>query len=491
MDFSHASNPHTRRPENVPGPFFVDRTCINCDTCRWMAPATFGRVGSQSAVLAQPQDRAGRVAALRALLSCPTHSIHADNRTSEELREAQESLPAPVPGLGPTVPPDGAWVEADTGALGAVYYTGWAAVESVAGAAYLLVRPKGGNILIDSPRYNPVLARRIEALGGVRYMFLTHRDDVGGHEAWARHFGAVRILHELEANRQQGTDKVEVKLSGSGPWVIRADGSIASLARSTAVAIDGSGKATAPAGAVTKRDAAVRSLAAVAAAAEAAAIAAADAAVELEEQAVEALLQVTAEVTAANGGRTGASAEEEEAEVVKAAEVVADEVAEAITEAGAEVLAEAVLNAVAEAEVVEAEVAEAAEEPESDVTFIFTPGHTEGHVCLYYAPLKVLFTGDHLSSAAGQVEGAPQDELFVFRDFNWFSFELQLQSVAELLQYDWLHVCPAHGRRAHLLDAAARLAAVSSLLQKHGAAEPAAAAGPVTSVACIASAGLR
>ena len=26
---------------NVAGDFFVDSTCINCDTCRQLAPATF------------------------------------------------------------------------------------------------------------------------------------------------------------------------------------------------------------------------------------------------------------------------------------------------------------------------------------------------------------------------------------------------------------------------------------------------------------------
>ncbi|MCD9644339.1 hypothetical protein HAX54_032525 [Datura stramonium] len=29
-----------RRPQNVSGDFFVDHTCIDCDTCRWMAPVT-------------------------------------------------------------------------------------------------------------------------------------------------------------------------------------------------------------------------------------------------------------------------------------------------------------------------------------------------------------------------------------------------------------------------------------------------------------------
>ena len=55
-------------------------------------------------------------------------------------------------------------------------------------------------------RYNPVLAKQLERLGGVRYMFLTHRDDVGDHERWAQHFGAQRILHSLECNERQGTD---------------------------------------------------------------------------------------------------------------------------------------------------------------------------------------------------------------------------------------------------------------------------------------------
>ena len=29
-------------PENVPGEFFVDSTCIDCDTCRQLAPADPG-----------------------------------------------------------------------------------------------------------------------------------------------------------------------------------------------------------------------------------------------------------------------------------------------------------------------------------------------------------------------------------------------------------------------------------------------------------------
>ena len=43
-----------RRPENVSGDFYVDTSCIDCDTCRWMAPEVFIEAGEQSAVHHQP-----------------------------------------------------------------------------------------------------------------------------------------------------------------------------------------------------------------------------------------------------------------------------------------------------------------------------------------------------------------------------------------------------------------------------------------------------
>src|SRR5262245_17286556 len=61
-------------PENVPGPFFVDTTCIDCDTCRQLAPATFGETGEFSFVQRQPATPEETRAALRALIACPTGS---------------------------------------------------------------------------------------------------------------------------------------------------------------------------------------------------------------------------------------------------------------------------------------------------------------------------------------------------------------------------------------------------------------------------------
>ena len=46
------ANPKKRVPENTPGDFFVDSTCIDCDTCRQIAPQVFGEAPGTSFVKA-------------------------------------------------------------------------------------------------------------------------------------------------------------------------------------------------------------------------------------------------------------------------------------------------------------------------------------------------------------------------------------------------------------------------------------------------------
>ncbi|KAG1677467.1 hypothetical protein FOA52_001923 [Chlamydomonas sp. UWO 241] len=94
---------------------------------------------------------------------------------------------------------------------------------------------------------------------------------------------------------------------------------------------------------------------------------------------------------------------------------------------------------------------------------VFTPGHTSAHVCLYYAPEKVLFTGDHLSASRERPE-----ELHIFLDFNWYDVSTQLASVSKLLDYNWLTVLPGHGRRWHGRDAEHRLRAVAGVVERRG-----------------------
>jgi 4Fe-4S single cluster domain of Ferredoxin I len=48
------ANLHKRVSENISGDLFVDSTCIDCDTCRQLAPAVFGEADDHVFVQAQP-----------------------------------------------------------------------------------------------------------------------------------------------------------------------------------------------------------------------------------------------------------------------------------------------------------------------------------------------------------------------------------------------------------------------------------------------------
>ena len=182
-----------RRPQNVEGDIYVDKTCIDCDTCRWMAPTVFREIEGQSAVFRQPIQENERLAALEALLACPTASI-GTVRPPREIKTVQQRFPLPV---------------AET-----VYHCGYHSKKSFGAASYFVLRPEG-NVLVDSPRFTLPLVKRLEALGGIRYLYLTHRDDVADHQAFHEHFGCERILHQDEIT--QNTSMVEHQLSGRSP----------------------------------------------------------------------------------------------------------------------------------------------------------------------------------------------------------------------------------------------------------------------------------
>jgi len=174
-----------RLPENVEGDFFVDDTCIDCDTCRQLAPATFGETGDSSFVQLQPRSELERQAAYRALVACPTGSIGASDKSGTA--RAVSDFPFP---LEPRL-----------------YYCGFNSRKSFGGNSYFLQHP-GGNWLIDSPRFVEHLARRLQDLGGIRNIFLTHRDDVADAEKYAERFGADRIIHRLELSAQPAAERI-------------------------------------------------------------------------------------------------------------------------------------------------------------------------------------------------------------------------------------------------------------------------------------------
>lgn len=69
-----------RLPQNMPGPYYVDDSCIDCDLCRTTAPDFFRRndeIGF-SVVYRQPVTPEERSVAEEARQGCPTESIGDD-----------------------------------------------------------------------------------------------------------------------------------------------------------------------------------------------------------------------------------------------------------------------------------------------------------------------------------------------------------------------------------------------------------------------------
>src|SRR3954466_13002749 len=137
------ANPRKRVPENVPGDFFVDSTCIDCDACRQIAPSVFGEAADTSFVKAQPASGTDRRQALRALLTCPTGSIGClgDDDPKAVIEDFPLTIEEPV------------------------YYCGFNSAKSFGGNSYF-VRHSAGNWLIDSPKYLAPLVRKFESFGG-------------------------------------------------------------------------------------------------------------------------------------------------------------------------------------------------------------------------------------------------------------------------------------------------------------------------------------
>src|SRR5438132_12973652 len=102
-------------PLNASGEWFVDSTCIDCDTCRQLAPRVFGEADGFSYVRAQPQQEDER-AALHALVSCPTGSI--GTRVANEAKRVMSDFPRAIEGD--------------------VYYCGFTSPKSYGGSSYFV-----------------------------------------------------------------------------------------------------------------------------------------------------------------------------------------------------------------------------------------------------------------------------------------------------------------------------------------------------------------
>jgi glyoxylase-like metal-dependent hydrolase (beta-lactamase superfamily II)/ferredoxin len=197
---------------NAPGDFFVDDSCIDCDACRWIAPQVFDASGDFSRVHRQPQTEQELFRALSALVACPTASI--GTREEHDVGRVAASFPQLLDVGGPALDEQG---------QGEVYHCGFHSEASFGAASYLIRRSpeRGGNVLVDSPRFSAPLVRRIEELGGLSTIFLTHKDDVADHARFARHFGARRVLHRDDV--EDSTRDVELQPTGDGPLALDAE----------------------------------------------------------------------------------------------------------------------------------------------------------------------------------------------------------------------------------------------------------------------------
>ncbi|WP_437611327.1 MBL fold metallo-hydrolase [Sorangium sp. So ce834] len=209
------------------GRLHVTRACCGAGVCRNFAPELLGEVapahwegmdgdvkrrgpavlegtyeeGAFTGVLRQPRSRADFEAARTAVASCPVHALR--------LRP-----PAARPRAGELGAPFSTWprrIEDDVWALG------HPSNDNIGATAYFIERP-GGNVLVDLPKPSEAIFRFLEEHGGVRWIFVTHRDHTAHHAEFAARFpGARRILGYADVSARGGeysaiTTDVEIQL---------------------------------------------------------------------------------------------------------------------------------------------------------------------------------------------------------------------------------------------------------------------------------------
>ncbi|WP_437798990.1 MBL fold metallo-hydrolase [Sorangium sp. So ce693] len=211
------------------GRLHVTRACCGAGVCRNFAPELLGEVapahweamdgdvrrggpavlagtydeGAFTGILRQPRCRADLEAARSAVAACPVNALR--------LRSSPSRARA---GLGALGAPFRAWprrIEEDVWALG------HPARENAGATAYFIERPAGG-VLVDLPSPTEAVFRFLEAHGGVRWIFLTHRDHTVHHAEFAARFpGCRRVLGAADVSprgdrRNPATSDVEIKL---------------------------------------------------------------------------------------------------------------------------------------------------------------------------------------------------------------------------------------------------------------------------------------
>jgi len=211
---------------------FITRKCCGGGLCRNIAPSIFGEVrpdaadgpglaliegswepGAFTGVICQPRTWQELDAARTAAAGCGFNAI----RIGKPRLTRDRAQRSPIWNDWPRQVDEGVW------ALGRPSTSNYGAF------AYFIEHPEGG-VLVDLPRPSDELFAWLDAHGGVRWIFLTHKDHVQHHAEYKARFPeARRILGRADVNRWQTpfTDKttdVEITIAADlGPCTL--DGS--------------------------------------------------------------------------------------------------------------------------------------------------------------------------------------------------------------------------------------------------------------------------
>jgi len=185
-------NEHTADPG-----WHIDRRCTNCDAARQLAPELVAEVDGRSAVIRQPRTDAEEKALNAAAFACHTRSIRHGSRAPHPSRD-----PFPLR------------------LAEHVHLCGHNSPHTAGANSYLLRRPAGNLMMVDTPRWSNALAAKYAALGPITDVLLTHRDHAAHGRQYADRFGARLWIHEEDLAAAPDADCV---LRGTEPIEI-ADG---------------------------------------------------------------------------------------------------------------------------------------------------------------------------------------------------------------------------------------------------------------------------
>jgi glyoxylase-like metal-dependent hydrolase (beta-lactamase superfamily II) len=185
-------NEHTADPG-----WHIDRRCTNCDAARQLAPELVAEVDGRSAVIRQPRTDAEEKALNAAAFACHTRSIRHGSRAPHSSRD-----PFPLR------------------LAEHVHLCGHNSPHTAGANSYLLRRPAGNLMMVDTPRWSNALAAKYAALGPITDVLLTHRDHAAHGRQYADRFGARLWIHEADLAAAPDADCV---LRGTEPIEI-ADG---------------------------------------------------------------------------------------------------------------------------------------------------------------------------------------------------------------------------------------------------------------------------